>query len=221
MMLLESASAAVRPARRGPVDNTSVGVGGLDWQGFYGQLHGYVARRVPNAADQDDLVQLILERALCKQPHDREIDNAAAWLFAIARNAVVDYRRAHGRSRPLAPLDEASAETASSTESEPHSREEVIACMQPLLAILPEEARQLLIWADVDERPLRHIADELGISLTATKSRVQRARKSFVETTQRCCFVTLDGRGRVTALSPKPNGCSPCNSTPTGISRKS
>jgi RNA polymerase sigma-70 factor (ECF subfamily) len=185
---------------------------------FYGQLQRYIATRVHNAADTADLVQLVLERAVSKQPLDGEIDNIAAWLFTIARNAVFDHQRRQQTALANQSLEEIN-EPASEPATAPREREEVLACMQPLLAALPEDSRKLLVWADMDERPMQSIADELGISLTATKSRVQRARKEFVEVTRRCCFITLDARGRVSELSPRrPNCTNPCDPT---ASRKS
>jgi len=82
-------------------------------------------------------------------------------------------------------------------------RAEVIACMEPLLNALPGPESQLLRWADMQGRSMQAIADELGISLTAAKSRVQRARKEFMRVTQHCCAVTMDARGRVTQLTPR------------------
>jgi len=79
----------------------------------------------------------------------------------------------------------------------------VIACMEPLLAALQEPEAQLLRWADMEGRSMQSIADALGISLTATKSRVQRARKQLAAVTRHCCAVTMDARGRVTALTPR------------------
>jgi RNA polymerase sigma-70 factor, ECF subfamily len=180
-----------------------------DWSAFYGQLHRFVAVRVRDAADTDDLVQLILERAVSKRPRDGEVESVAAWLFAIARNAVLDHQRAEQRNRTAAlRQDQPILEPAAGADS--RDRDEVLACVRPMLDGLPEDARQLLEWADVEERPLQTIAAALGISLTATKSRVQRARRSFVEITQRCCTVTLDARGRVNELSPRrANSCDP------------
>jgi RNA polymerase sigma-70 factor (ECF subfamily) len=163
---------------------------------FYGQLQRYIAMRVHNATDTEDLVQLVLERAVSRQPLAGEIDNIAAWLFTIARNAVFDHQRRQQRALAKESLDEIH-EPASEPAATPREREDVLACMQPLLAALSEDSRKLLVWADMEERRMQSIADELGISLTATKSRVQRARKEFVEVTQRCCFITLDARGRV------------------------
>ena len=210
-------------ARRfvGVVMGTSDEPANPDWAAFYGQLQRFVAARVRAAADADDLVQLILERALSKRPQHGEIDSVAAWLFTIARNAVLDHQRAEQRSRASLLRDEPAGIAEPSGAVGAQDRDEVLACVKPLLDILPEDARQLLQWADVEERPLQSIADMLGISLTATKSRVQRARKTFVGLTQRCCTVTLDARGRVSELLPRRDGCNPCDPTlPTSRTRK-
>lgn len=193
-----------------------------DWSAFYDRLHRFVRVRVRDAVETDDLVQLILERAVSKRPQGGEPQNIAAWLFAIARNAVFDHQRATQRSRTGSLQGDQESIFEAPAGAATHEREAVLACVQPLLDMLPEDARQLLQWADVEERPLQSIAGELGISLTATKSRVQRARKSFIETTQRCCIVTLDARGRVTDLSPRRVACNPCDSAETtSCTRKS
>ena len=49
------------------------------------------------------------------------------------------------------------------------------------------------------------LAEPLGITLTAAKSRAQRARKEFVKVTRECCAITKDARGRVTDLTPHPS----------------
>ena len=69
----------------------------LDWSAFYAALHGFVAARVRSASDVDDLVHLILERAMSKSA-EAEIHNAPGWLFGIARNAVADHFRAQARA---------------------------------------------------------------------------------------------------------------------------
>lgn len=171
----------------------------IDWSAFYTPLQQFVSRRVHSAPDADDLVQLVLERAMSKA--DRaEIDNVAQWLFGIARNAVADHYRAQARllEREAEQLEAAPA--LGETDAE---RAEVIACMEPLLNALPEAESQLLRWADMQSRTMQTIADELGISLTAAKSRVQRARKEFMRVTRDCCAISLDARGRVTHLVPR------------------
>lgn len=175
-------------------------ISAVDWSSLYSDLHAFVAARVRGAADADDVVHRALERALLRAP-STEIDNVAAWLFGVARNAVTDhYREQARRSSAIADALELEDVRFVAAESE---RAAVLACMEPLLAMLEPADAQLLRWADMDGRTMQAIADELGISLTAAKSRVQRARKDFVKTTQTCCVINQDPRGRVIDLTPR------------------
>lgn len=170
-----------------------------DWSAFYRPLHQFVSKRVHDTADADDLVQLILERAISKAQRS-QIDNVAHWLFGIARNAVADHYRVQARLL----VHEADAlEAAPALGETDAERAEVIACMEPLLNALPDAESQLLRWADMQGRTMQSIADELGISLTAAKSRVQRARRELMRVTQHCCAISIDARGRVTHLTPR------------------
>lgn len=173
----------------------------VDWSVFYTRLHAFVAARVRQASDTDDLVQLILARAL-EKGGTTAIDNAPGWLFGIARNAIADHHRTRARTL-LREADALDADPPLGSSSD--ERAAVIACMEPLLAALPGETAQLLRWADMEERSMQRIAESLGITLTAAKSRVQRARKDFIKTTRQCCAIQLDARGRVTSLTPKQN----------------
>jgi RNA polymerase sigma-70 factor, ECF subfamily len=191
-----------------------------DWVAFYGQLRSFVAARVSSAAETDDVVHRILERALAKTEELKDGDRAAAWLFAIARNAVADHYRGRGvtDSSAVEELDSPWQDTPSVDEE----RAFVLGCMQPLMLTLEPNTQQLLRWADVEERPMQFIADQLGLSLTAVKSRVQRARKEFLKTTRRCCAVTLDARGRVQEFTPKGQtmvACGACGE-PTACGEK-
>ena len=79
------------------------------------------------AADTDDLVQVVLERALSKQTQADEIENIAGWLVTIARNAVLDHQRLQQRSRAAASPGEASEPDADGATSS-SEREEALAC---------------------------------------------------------------------------------------------
>ena len=171
-----------------------------DWSTFYSQLHGFVAARVRGASDVDDLVHLVLERAMEKATRT-EIDNIAGWLFGIARNAIADHYR--GQARTLIAAADALQDNDEPCGTTDEERAQVIACMEPLLNTLDDAEAQLLRWADMQGRSMQSIADDLGISLPATKSRVQRARKAFVKVTRECCAITKDARGRVTDLTPR------------------
>lgn len=187
----------------------------VDWSAFYSQLHGFVASRVRPASDVDDLVQVILERAMTKAA-EAEIGNSAGWLFGIARNAIADHYRGQARSlHAAADALEAVVDPLGASEEE---RALVIACMEPLLRTLPREVAQLLRWADMEGRSMQTIADELELSLSAAKSRVQRARRDFIKVTRECCVISADARGRITGLTPRNTAkaieCASCITDP-------
>jgi DNA-directed RNA polymerase specialized sigma24 family protein len=70
MPVMASIDSAKEP-RRGRLDSQAMMPSELDWSAFYAGLHSFVAARVRNASDVDDLVQLILERAMSKSARCR------------------------------------------------------------------------------------------------------------------------------------------------------
>ena len=70
----------------------------------------------------------------------------------------------------------------------------------------------------MEGRSMQTIADELEVSLTAAKSRVQRARRDFIKATRECCVISADARGRITDLTPRNTAkaieCASCITDP-------
>ncbi len=69
---------------------------------YFPRVYNYVRYRVSDAETADDLTAQVFERALVNIGRYRPKRGPfAAWLFAIARNAVSDYLRAQRRRRWL------------------------------------------------------------------------------------------------------------------------
>jgi len=75
------------------------------YDAYFSRVYNYVRYRVHDAALADDLTAEVFERVLTRLD-GYEADRApfAAWLFGIARHAVIDYFRRRARWRWL-PLD--------------------------------------------------------------------------------------------------------------------
>lgn len=66
-------------------------------------IERYIAART-GSSDVEDLVSATFTRALARiQTYQPERGSFAAWLFTIARNAVIDHYRERARSVPLEP----------------------------------------------------------------------------------------------------------------------
>jgi RNA polymerase sigma-70 factor, ECF subfamily len=95
----------------------------------------------------------------------------AHWLYAVARNAIVDRGRARGEN-PMEAADEVSTEP-----SPPERAESDWAAwrVHRALAVLPEREREVLelaYWSDLSQS---EIADRLGIPLGTVKTRTRSA----------------------------------------------
>ncbi len=74
---------------------------------FQGRIYGYVARRVPNRADADDLTaQVFLKVLKGISSFDPGRGSFETWLYRVAHNTLVDYYRAEGDRRTI-DIDEA------------------------------------------------------------------------------------------------------------------
>lgn len=93
--------------------------------------------------------------------------------------------------------------------------------IRQFIASLPESYRTPLIRHEFQGEPLKNVADALGLSLTATKSRVQRARHMLRGMLDRCCTFEFDRRGKVISATPKSTCvCDSCDKPETLKNRR-
>src|SRR5688572_22576962 len=71
------------------------------WEEFHDRMRAFVARRVGSAADAEDIVQKVFLRIHRTVATLRDRDRLDAWLYQIARNAVVDHYRSPSRRREV------------------------------------------------------------------------------------------------------------------------
>src|SRR6185295_3394933 len=74
---------------------------GALWLAFRGQLRAFVARRISDGADVDDIVQFVFLRLLQSLNALREAERVQAWLYRTARRAIADYYRERSRKREV------------------------------------------------------------------------------------------------------------------------
>jgi RNA polymerase sigma-70 factor (ECF subfamily) len=86
----------------------------------------------------------------------------------------------------------------------------VASWLDPMMALLPEEDREVLRRADLEGLTQKELAARLGLSVTGAKSRVQRARKRLKEVLLGCCHVEMDRRGNAIDYTRKGRDCGPC-----------
>jgi RNA polymerase sigma-70 factor (ECF subfamily) len=172
----------------------TAGVEGL-WEEFGEPLRRFVLKRVRNRHDADDVLQEVFLKAHAGLGELEDRDRARPWLYRIAANAIADHYR-NRRTAPE-PLEETAAQEAEEATGREDVDEEVLSCLPPMIADLPEGYRRALVLADLEGKTQREVAEELGLSLSGAKSRVQRARGKLKATLLSCCRIQLDRVGNV------------------------
>ena len=170
------------------------------------RLRSFVARRVPKS-DVDDVLQNVFLRAQRALADLRGEERFGAWMYRVARSAIAESHRQRSR-HPI--LDADDAEPSVPTErGEPTALEtEIAAYLVPLISRLPSPYREALTLVELEGFTQQAAANTLGISLSGTKSRVQRGRERLRALLDECCRIGVDARGRVIDCEPRqPSGC--------------
>ncbi len=125
-------------------------------------------------ADADDLVQIVLERALARAAQWRPDAALDKWVFAIARNAWRDELRARGRTQHLFAPEEAGEMAADRTAQPAQQLELALA-----LAALPPDHREVVALVLVEGMSYGEAAELLEVPVGTVTSRLARARATL------------------------------------------
>jgi RNA polymerase sigma-70 factor, ECF subfamily len=171
------------------------------WHEVRQSLRAFIAKRVADEASVEDLSQEVfvrMQRGLGGLKHESRL---LAWIYQIARHAIIDYYRARNRQpeRPvglasdLESLHPASLPVGSS-ESSGQVRTELAGCLRPMIERLSEDYRQAVTLVDLEGLSQHEAAARLGLSVSGMKSRVQRGRRQLRDMLEACCVIALDRR---------------------------
>lgn len=142
-------------------------------------LEHLLARLVPEPADVEDLLQSTLTAAIVAFPRFRADASVKTWLFRIATCQVQDHWRSPSRRRRVAlelveePADEVRA------DAQADARRRLAWVYEHLAAIAPKK-RIAFILHVIDGRSIEEVADAMGATVFATRSRVLWGRRALL-----------------------------------------
>jgi RNA polymerase sigma-70 factor, ECF subfamily len=174
----------------------------------YGELRrgllATIRRQVRDPQLAEDLLQDVFVKAVQAMRDHRAPRHLPAWLHRVVKTTVVDHHRA--RRLDEQPLDE---DPAADEPEDLAARQALATCMEPLAATLPPLYRDALLAADFKGQRLASVAAAAGgVTVSAIKSRVSRARSMLRDRLLVCCKVDIDARGRVEDFQPNAGaGC--------------
>ncbi|MDZ7891866.1 MAG: sigma-70 family RNA polymerase sigma factor [Rhodoferax sp.] len=166
------------------------------WTQHAPELRSWARHRLHNAADVEDLLQDLFLKGLRQGERFCSVHNARAWLFEVARNTLADRLRV-ARNTVELPDDVVSlVEVADPVDT-------LTACLPRVLSELSIEDREAITLCDLQGLPQAGYAQAKGITLSAAKSRVQRARMRMKQQLTTACQVQLDTAGHVQDFVPR------------------
>lgn len=186
------------------------------WTTHSARLRGFIARRVDNPADVDDLLQEVFLRLHRHQATVRDATGVGAWLFQVARHTIADHYRAAARREVAGPADALLAQRPAE-DADPalvvdrgadQARQELATCLTPMIEQLPPVYREAIQLVEIEGLTQPAAAAQTKLSVSGMKSRVQRGRAALRRQLEQCCQIQVDRDGRV--VDYETIGASPC-----------
>lgn len=166
------------------------------WKKHEAELRRFLTNRLSDPHVAEDVLQEVFVKAMRHVNGFCELSSARAWLFEVARNAVIDHFRLKREHVDL-------PEDLAVDVNESLTVDGLAACVPRVLSELNEKDREAIILCDLQGMTQETFAQMKGISLSGAKSRVQRARKRMQEQLTRACRVEFDENGRVLSFVPR------------------
>jgi RNA polymerase sigma-70 factor (ECF subfamily) len=176
------------------------------WEEFGGHLRGFIRSRVRNDFDADDILQDVFRKIHDNVNQVEDDTRRQAWLFRIARNAIVDYYRSKSRT-PSVSIEETGIHLVAHEEDNDNLNQTVASWLKDMIADLPEKYREAIVLTEIEGLTQKELAERLGISISGAKSRVQRGRALLKEMLLDCCHLEFDRLGNVIDYSRNESCC--------------
>lgn len=166
------------------------------WHANEKELRAFLAHRLGERHAAEDVLQDVFVKAIRQGSDFCQLDNSRAWLFQVARNALVDHLRLkkdHTELPDDIPAPEAHTEPVDA----------LTGCLGRVLQELPEADGDIIRECDLNGVKQQTYADANGMSLSAAKSRLLRARQRMRELMTENCQVRFDDDGHVESHTPR------------------
>lgn len=145
----------------------------------------FVAARVGDRADAEELLQDAFARGIEKGGTVREDESVVAWFYRLLRNAVVDYYRHRAAERRA--LEHQPRDLGTDPGFDAVLEDAACRCVLAALDDLKPEYAGLLREVDVGGQSVTAAAGKAGLTPGNARVRLHRARRALRERVQLIC----------------------------------
>ncbi|NOT77185.1 MAG: sigma-70 family RNA polymerase sigma factor [Cyclobacteriaceae bacterium] len=170
----------------------------IPWTRISKELVAFVYRRVKDKSLAQDMVQDVYLKIHSNMGQLKDRDKMMSWIYQITRNVIADHFRA--ASKKLIPV--------SDLEDQKHPLNDCVeTCLGEMLFELPDKYRQALELTEMQNLSQTQLAEQLSISYSGAKSRVQRARTILKGRMEERYNIKTDSYGNIVVCENK----TPCS----------
>lgn len=164
---------------------------------FQNELKGFVMKRVRDNDLANDIVQDVFIKVQTKYDQLTDDHKITSWIYQIAQNTITDHYRKQSRR----------LECVDSGEDSVNFNDCVARYLKVLITKLPANYRQAIELIEFENFSQLELAERLGISYTAAKSRVQRARQWLKTEIEKDLILEIDCYGNAVSCRNRRPCC--------------
>ncbi len=167
------------------------------WKSFHRELNSFIYSKVHDEAIAEDILQEVFIRIHEKIGSLKDKTRVKSWIYQIARNLIMDHFR---KTKKLFGESEMIEEPPEILDRD--FMTEAIGDMVKMMDDLPAGYCQALCLTEIQGISIKDYANQAGITYTAAKTRVHRARGVLRDMLMRCCHYQFDRYGTVFGIAP-------------------
>lgn len=139
------------------------------------RFRAFLASRLGNDAEVDDLLQNSLVKALRSADSIRDEEKLTAWFYQILRRTLID----HVRSRKAAKSRDETWATESAVGGDAVAEKNICHCFEALLPELKPREAELIRRVELENVSVADAARELGLTANNASVTLHRGRKAL------------------------------------------
>lgn len=163
-------------------------------------LYNYALKHTKDKDIAADITQQVLMKIYRACFKNTEVKNTRSWLFQIAHHAIIDYHKSQQKNN-FVNID-------LSKSDHPSVWSDLAVFMEPLINFLPTKYAIPLKMYVLEGLKQTEIAEQLNLSLSATKSRILRAKNLLRQEIEACCHLEKRADGQILDFRIKES-CTP------------
>ncbi|MEM0575507.1 sigma-70 family RNA polymerase sigma factor [Flavobacterium polysaccharolyticum] len=156
------------------------------WTDLHQELKKFIFSKVKDIDTSEDIVQDVFLKIHLNIHTLLDCTKLTSWVYQITRNAVADHYRKTNLEIQIDGLDFAEQ------ENEEPLYLSLSNCINKKITKLPEKYKQAILLTYFDKYSQIALAEELNISYSGAKTRVQRAREKLKDLVVDCENVVTD-----------------------------